>query len=133
MERLLTLSTIILLATTCTFLLAAGAYLLFKSGERNRRKHNPLITNFPTNKEITPSIDFKVTGNEPKSQLPSYIPRNLHSQQPKETLLKTDELKENTSKILHEKIRNVQKFLKYTPQGFIPLKEDKESKTLKWR
>ena len=133
MERLLTISTIILLATTCTFLLAAAAYLLFKTRVRKREKSAALQTDFPLTKEIIPPVDFKTVNNKPETQPPSYIPRNLHLQQQKGIQLEAEKMKENTSKILHQKIRSVQKFLKYTPEGNIPPKEDKESKTLKWR
>jgi hypothetical protein len=132
MERLLTISTIILLATTCTFLLAVAAYLLFKSRIRKHKKSAALKTESPLKKEIIPQIDHKTESNKPDNQPPSYVPRNLLSQQ-KETQLKAGQMKENASKISHEKIRNVQKFQKYTSAGYISPKEDKESKTLKWR
>jgi len=128
MERLLILSTIILLAIICTFLLAVGAYLLFKARERKREKPTPLRTS-----EIIPPFDLKTEGFKPKEQPPPYIPRYLQSQQQKETPIEADKNKENTSKTLHEKIQSIQKFLKYTPEGYIPPKEDKNSKTLKWR
>ena len=132
MERLLTISTIILLATTCIFMLAVAAYLLFKSRIRKHEKSAALRTEFPLKTDIIPHIDLKTENNKPDSQPPSYVPKNLHSQQ-NEIQIKTGRMKENTSKISHEKIRNEQKFQKYTPEGYIPPKEDKESKILKWR
>src|SRR3989304_9527867 len=123
MDRLLILSTIILLATICTFLLAAGAYLLFKARERKREKPSPLRTDIPLKSENIPPFDLKTEGYKLKEQPPSYIPRHLISQQQKETPIEADKTKENTSKTLHKKIQSIQKFLKYTQEGYIPPKE----------
>ena len=129
MERLLVLATIILLATVCIFLLAAGAYLLFKVRERKRENSSSL--QFPH--EVAPSVDLRTGKQKLKGQPPSYIPKHLKSQQQKENQAEIDRAKEEASKTLREKIRSVQKFLKYTPEGYIPPKDDKDSKTLKWR
>ena len=121
MELIPVLSTIILVATICTFLLAIGAYILYKVREG---KGQQVVAPTPStvNAELLTPAEAPVLVPqqgpaiaplvyfEPKPA-PSIQPEAANYPQPKE-----------------------HKFLKYTSEGYVvPSKEEKSTGTLKWK
>lgn len=155
MELIPILSTIILVATISTFILAIGAYVLFKVRERRGEKYfvqNPanvqgeLVTpedslaprdvfkenkpsQYPKRKTLYVE-DF--TTNKRRETIPvapteprEYVTQKLHSTLKKEA--------DNIDNITSELKPDENKFLKYTREGYVPTSKDKSSEELKWR
>ncbi|MBK7381294.1 MAG: hypothetical protein IPJ03_20330 [Ignavibacteriales bacterium] len=155
MELIPILSTIILVATISTFILAIGAYILFKVRERRGEKYfvqNPanvqgeLVT---PEDNLSPRDVFKenkssqypkrktlyvedFTTNQKKEAKPvtpteprEYVTQKLHN-----TLKKEASTIENVTSELKP---DENKFLKYTREGYIPTSKDKSGEELKWR
>lgn len=155
MELIPILSTIILVATISTFILAIGAYILFKVRERRGEKH--FVQN-PTNVQgelvtpednMTPRDVFKeskpsqypkrkplyvedFTTNKKRKTMPvapteprEYVTQKLHSTLKREAA--------NDENITSESKPDENKFLKYTREGYVPTSKDKSGEELKWR
>ncbi len=135
MELIPILSTIILAATASTFLLAIGAYILYKIRER-RGKRNiiqppikleaELVTpirngneKFPDELRVHPSDDAKKT----KQNL------NLSSSKDEGDIKK----EKNLNSASNESRKPKSKFLKYTSEGYISPKDDKKTGNVRWR
>ncbi len=135
MELIPILSTIILAATASTFLLAVGAYILYKIRERRGKRniiHSPmryeaeLLTPVRNENEKIPdelksrqTDDFKKT----KQNLNLVSMKDDAANKSHEEL--TQELKE--AKMIKSK------FLKYTSEGYISPKDDKKQGIIRWR
>jgi len=121
MELIPVLSTIILVATISTFLLAIGAYILYKIREG---KGQQVVASTPAtvNAELlTPAEAPVLVPQQGPAIAPSvYIePNPAPSVQP-------DAVNYTRSK--------EHKFLKYTSEGYVvPSKEEKSAVTLKWK
>jgi hypothetical protein len=145
MELIPILSTIVLVATISTFLLAIGAYILFKIREKKGTYIYPkqpscveaeLIAPIEEKEEIKP---VKAEENaEPKSIHPI-----IEKEKQKSTDLRFQEYKKEGIKIkepeeqkkgedIPDSIERT-KFLKYTSEGYVPPKEDKDSGAMRWR
>jgi hypothetical protein len=124
MELIPILSTIILVATISTFLLAIGAYILYKVREGRGQQVVPLVPSTVKAELLTPveapvlvpqhgpAIVPQPVYFEPKP-IPSYQQRSEERNypQPKEY-----------------------KFLKYTSEGYVvPSKEEKSTGVLRWK
>ena len=120
MELIPVLSTIILIATISTFLLAIGAYVLYKVRETKGQKSvvaSPSVINAEllTPAEASGQIYRQGQGYAPQSVYVEPRPAPAFTQkqtvQPKET-----------------------RFMKYTAQGYIdPVQDEKYSGLLKWK
>ncbi|HVO75507.1 MAG TPA: hypothetical protein VMT35_15870 [Ignavibacteriaceae bacterium] len=132
MELIPILSTIILAATAATFILAIGAYILYKIRER-RVKSNiiqpppkyeaELVAPAKNENEEIPD-DLKVQPDDLKR-----IKRNLDSL--KDSAGKKEQMDVSLEPKEAKKIKS--KFLKYTSEGFISPKDDKKKETTRWR
>jgi len=122
MELIPVLSTIILVATICTFLLAIGAYILYKIREG---KGQPIAAPVPSTVKAdlyTPSessVQVPKQGPEIAPQAVYFEPKPAPSFQP--------EAGNYTQAKEH-------KFLKYTSKGYVvPSEEEKSTGALKWK
>jgi hypothetical protein len=122
MELIPVLSTIILIATISTFLLAIGAYILYKIREgRGQQAVAPIPATVKAELYSPANIPVQVPRQGPEiAPKPAYIEQKQSPAYQSEagTYSKTKE----------------HKFLKYTSDGYIvPSKEEKSPGTLKWK
>ncbi|MDY0082435.1 MAG: hypothetical protein RBR74_04575 [Ignavibacteriaceae bacterium] len=150
MELIPILSTIILVATICTFILAVGAYILYKIREGKQQytfqtkpsavKAELVVPGETTIGKITLQPEQKRTLSvEPGITREEYTKQ----QQPSQAKFTPEpkEYKVEESKVEKQKVRlrtttrgsDENKFLKYTSEGYIPTQEDRNSGELKWR
>ena len=144
MELIPILSTIILVATISTFILAIGAYILYKireakglqtSAQRPAEVKGELVT--PAASPVQEHIPVYRT-HVPQRQ-PIFINQEKKASQPRFTpkpqQYSAEKSREST--LTDEKFRGKstgEKFLKYTSEGYITPQEDsKKSGTLRWR
>lgn len=135
MELIPILSTIILVATICTFILAIGAYILYKIRERRgeQAQYSPPSTvqaelvapeegAHPVEPYYIKTSEGRGTHREPRSsgsEKAGYYPSG----------------EEDTAGYNRRKKQKTtgKKFLKYTSEGYVPTEEDKNTGILKWR
>jgi hypothetical protein len=143
MELIPILSTIILVATISTFLLAIGAYILYKIRERKGEQvpypkpstvRAELVTPEETEyrrEEYKRPEEMRVPYNQQYKKPPSgpdvYPPDTEYQGAQPGHYASEEELRRNI------RLRPGRKFLKYTSEGYIPTEEDKTSGVLKWR
>ncbi|HEX7357782.1 MAG TPA: hypothetical protein VF270_08760 [Ignavibacteriaceae bacterium] len=150
MELIPILSTIILVATICTFILAIGAYILYKVREG---KPQFAYQNKPTTVQgelIVPSEAIftkgpavtergKIVQTEPGITREEYTKQRQPSQSkytPEPQGYRLEEEKVSKQKVrirAQERFSDENKFLKYTSDGYIPTQEDRSSGEAKWR
>ncbi|HKI79305.1 MAG TPA: hypothetical protein VKA26_12245 [Ignavibacteriaceae bacterium] len=159
MELIPILSTIILVATISTFILAIGAYILYKTRES---KGQQVIASQPKSVEAelyTPVIERKVQGKPAPDYVQTPFSTGYKSREPifaqersqvqtkatpqfqrysGEKKTEPVNLREKTYKgqvapIEKEKKLKDSKFLKYTSEGYVDPKTDKSTGALKWR
>lgn len=151
MELIPILSTIILVATISTFLLAIGAYVLYKIREKRGDQIQvvtpsqikaelvtPAEANLPQSIYVEQPVytdgqnlhqPLFLNFEEQKEQrrAPKSVPFTASSYEPvkskKETAFENSSARRNTET----------KFLKYTSEGYISTKEDKTTGEMKWR
>ncbi len=144
MELIPILSTIILVATICTFLLAIGAYILYKIRERkgepvpypkpssvraelvtpdeSEYNHEQFVRPEKMRAPVEPQYFRSATG-------PGVYNTGQEYQRPQAKYYPVEE--QDTSSTT--RVRTKKKFLKYTSEGYIPTEEDKNTGVLKWR
>ena len=146
MELIPILSTSILVATICTFILAIGAYILYKVRERRGEQASysspstvraELVTPDETSygrEEYTTVEKDKVT-EEPvplkKVSKPGVYPITGEYQGAKPRYYPTAE--EEQKNVRLKTTSGGRKFLKYTSEGYVPTEDDKKTGVLKWR
>jgi len=146
MELIPILSTIILVATICTFILAIGAYILYKVRERKGEQapytapssvHAELVTpeesdyrreEFVRQEEVNSTVEPHYVKTAPRSGV---YPEGRGSQSAKPGYYSATE-GEKYERIKAERTTG-KKFLKYTSEGYVPTEEDKNRAVLKWR
>ena len=150
MELIPILSTIILVATICTFILAIGAYILYKVREGKSQhayqtKPASVKGELVVPSEAIYSKDSTVTERGQIKTVEPGITREEYTKQPQPSQSKyTPEprgYKIEQEKIEKQKVRvrpqerfsDENKFLKYTSDGYIPTQEDRNSGEVKWR
>ena len=150
MELIPILSTIILVATICTFILAIGAYILYKVREGKPQfayQTNPSTVQaelgVPSETVITKeasTIDRTIVKSvEPGITKEEYTKQHQPSQSkftPEPRGYKLEEEKVDRRKVRVkplERLSDENKFLKYTSDGYIPTQEDRNSGEVKWR
>ncbi|QQS37411.1 MAG: hypothetical protein IPM56_05500 [Ignavibacteriales bacterium] len=151
MELIPILSTIILVATISTFLLAIGAYVLYKIRERRGEQFQTvppsqvkaeLVT--PDDANLPQSIYVEQPAYSEGSQMhqPLFLnfeadreqKRSPKSVQFDETGFETVKPRRSTSYSRSSQNKNTEtKFLKYTSEGYVSTKEDKVTGAMKWR
>jgi hypothetical protein len=145
MELIPILSTIILVATICTFILAIGAYILYKVRERRGEQasysssstvHAELVT--PDETSYSREEYTIAKGNlaeEPtplkKVSKPGVYPAAGEYQSAKPRYYPTAE--EEQKNVRLKTTSGGRKFLKYTSEGYVPTEDDKKTGVLKWR
>ncbi len=144
MELIPILSTIILVATISTFLLAIGAYILYKIRES---RYQSSVESKPTKYQaevLTPAetqltyatpVPQKIYSEQPIVQPPEEVKRTpqpapaAFTPAPKEytpSSVKSEQLPK-------KKLTDENKFMKYTSEGYITPKEDRNSGAVKWK
>ena len=147
MELIPILSTIILVATICTFILAIGAYTLYKIRE-GRQQY--AYTQKPTSvkAEIVSPTETLVTKQNRTDQKPiRKVEPGISSEQdfqertpsqsrytpePRGYKVTQEKNTKEKTKVDH-RLSDENKFLKYTSDGYISPKEDRNSGAIKWR
>ncbi|HCY76423.1 MAG TPA: hypothetical protein DHV28_10920 [Ignavibacteriales bacterium] len=150
MELIPILSTIILVATICTFILAIGAYILYKVREGKPQFAYQTKPATVQGELIVPSEAVftkgpivnehgKIVQTEPGITREEYTKQRQPSQSkftPEPLGYKLEEEKVGKQKVkvrAQERFSDENKFLKYTSDGYIPTQEDRSSGEVKWR
>ncbi len=148
MELIPILSTIILVATICTFILAIGAYILYKIRER-RGEQLPQTPPSSVRAELVTPDESEYRGREyvrpehmnvpvephqvRKSSRPGVYTGSREDQSAKSGYYPETE----REAVKYERVKTERttgkKFLKYTSEGYVPTEEDKNPGVLKWR
>ena len=150
MELIPILSTIILVATICTFILAIGAYILYKVRE-GKPQHSyqtkpatvqgelvvpseAIYTKDSTRVERTniKNVEPGITREEyTKQRQPS---QSKHTPEPRGYKVEEEKVERQKVRVRpQERFSDENKFLKYTSEGYIPTQEDRNSGEVKWR
>ena len=148
MELVPILSTIILVATICTFILAIGAYILYKVREGRQQQtytakpdsvKAELVT--PAGAQLTrqertqdqrqvkksePGISRELEIQEKKPSQSRYTP------EPRGYKYSEEQVSKEKTKV-EQRLSDENKFLKYTSDGYVSPKEDRNSGAKKWR
>lgn len=150
MELIPILSTIILVATICTFILAIGAYVLYKVRE-SKPQYAPQVKPSTVKaelvvpseaaivKEESSTIHQRTLPVEPGITREEYTKQHQPSQSkftPEPRGYKAEEEKIEKQKVRvrpQERLSDENKFLKYTSDGYVPTQEDRTSGEVKWR
>jgi hypothetical protein len=150
MELIPILSTIILVATICTFILAIGAYILYKVREgkpqyatqsKPATVRGELVIPSEANytKDFTGLDRDHIRTVEPGITREEYTKQRQPSQSkltPEPRGYKREEERSEKQKVRvrpQERFSDENKFLKYTSDGYIPTQEDRSSGEVKWR
>jgi hypothetical protein len=135
MEIIPILSTIILVATICTFILSVGAYILYKVREKRHKGSTAVYEREVPAELIAPEIINKTQVEDFKKSVPfrSDKKRTVVNQQvtkSKESVssIKVEELTKKENILKKNEIRELvnQRFMKYTSQGYKPAKDDED-------
>ena len=128
MELIPILSTIILVATISTFILAVGAYFLYKVQESKAEKYEKEEVK-PELAEIVEPTDFgkRELVIEKRKDKPVYVKSRY---QPVETIVKYEK---SDMRIQDEKDPSEPKFRKHTSDGYVVAKDDQKSGVISWR
>lgn len=133
MELITILSTIILVATISTFLLAVGAYILYKVREKKFKEvyvkppeqvQGELIVPASEKEEFLRPVYVNTQKTYIQRENPvkeEYVKSEKIFRHPREVEKKNSESKTRA------------KFFKYTSEGYVPPEEDNKTKDLKWR
>ncbi len=149
MELIPILSTIILVATISTFLLAIGAYILYKIRENKGEQIQTAPPSQIKAELVTPDeaalpksiyIEQPVYSESQQMHQPLFLnfeeeqKRKQKSVQYTEEPFETVNNKRETVYNRSSTKRNTEnKFLKYTSEGYVSTKEDKTTGAMKWR
>ena len=122
MELIPVLSTIILIATISTFLLAIGAYILYKIRERKGQQ------------DVTPIPSSVRAELYTPAETPVKIPRQGPEIAPQPVYFEPKPFPSFQSESGNYAQPKEHKFLKYTSEGYIiPSEEEKSTGALKWK
>ena len=150
MELIPILSTIILVATICTFILAIGAYILYKIREGKMQyayQTKPASTKAElvvpseagiikdaaaTEQVRTLEVEPGITREEyTKQRQPS---QSKHTPEPRGYRIEEEKVQKQKVRIRpQDRVSDENKFLKYTSDGYISTQEDRNSGEVKWR
>jgi len=134
MELIPILSTIILVATISTFILAVGAYILYKVQEKKadqyarkevKEEHAELL-------EPTEYGGRKIIRGEPE-QKPVFLQHNYHPVEKAAEKTKIKRTYEQKERKRIKKQPTETKFLKFTSNGYVETKKDKIVGVISWR
>jgi hypothetical protein len=150
MELIPILSTIILVATICTFILAIGAYILYKIREGKSQyayqtKPASVQGELVVPSETIFSKDPNISGQgqiktvEPGITREEYTmqrqpSQSKHTPEPRGYRIEEEKVEKQKVRVRpQERFSDENKFLKYTSEGYIPTQEDRNSGEVKWR
>jgi hypothetical protein len=134
MELIPILSTIILVATISTFILAVGAYILYKLQEKRADQYVTKELK-PDLAEIVEPDDFgrrELVIEKPEEQ-PVFVKRRY---QPVQTIVKEEMLNRRSQEKERTIIKSESskpKFMKYTSDGYVVTKDDQNTGVINWR
>jgi hypothetical protein len=148
MELIPILSTIILVATICTFILAIGAYILYKIRE-GRQQRNYITKPASVQAELVTPADAQFAQRErakdhyPDRKVQPGISRDskIQERQPSQSRYtpeprgykySEEKISKERSKV-EQRLSDENKFLKYTSDGYVTPEEDRNSGAIKWR
>lgn len=144
MELIPILSLIMLVATIATFVLAIGAYILYKIRERNGSLESENQKETVQAELVTPSqvLTESRTPNETYTG-DLLLTRGMHESghrmrktyvAPIYTNTENQRSKQSTSTQENSRMTNQKKYLRYTQDGYFePGKDENKESTLKWR
>jgi hypothetical protein len=137
MELIPVLSTIILIATISTFLLAIGAYILYKVREGKGQKAAAPIPSTVNAELFTPTeaqVQFPHQGPGIGPQQGYAAPQTTSAFQKRNEQPLQQKAGPHNAPIPKQNEESEPKFLKYTSEGYVvPSKEVKNPGTLKWK
>jgi hypothetical protein len=129
MELIPVLSTIILVATITTFILAIGAYILYKRREKRGQRYTPVYTHPVSGEFITPGTPEVRRGKVREEVMSEKV--TLTETPGTGERMQVKAVKER--KKTEQQQQTTEKFLKYTSGGYTSTKENNERDSLKWR
>lgn len=144
MELIPILSTIILVATISTFLLAIGAYILYKIRERKYQRSTEIQPS-KYRAEVVMPAESKVSYVTPipqpviAEQHVPYSPEEMKkTSQPSPAAFTPPPKEYSPSSVKAQvspkrKLTDEHKYLKYTSEGYITPQEDRSSGAVKWK
>ncbi len=143
MELIPILSTIILVATICTFILAIGAYILYKIRERKGEQVPSPKPSSVRAELVTPEeIEYGKEEYEKQQDIKTPVERRYMKSVPKPGVYPSGKENQDVRPKFYpaeeelpknERVRTGKKFLKYTSEGYVSTEEDKNTGVLKWR
>lgn len=125
MELIPVLSTIVLIATIMTFLLAIGAYILYKVREGRGVSVAPAAPAWVTAELVTPVEAPQVE----RQRAMRYTTQPVFL----ETQPATSQDQAKKPGPFQEQEKTEARFMKYSAEGYVAPKEDKNSGALKWK
>jgi len=134
MELIPILSTIILVATISTFILAVGAYILYKVQEKKADQYARKGVE-QEQAELLEPADFggrKLIIEEPKQKQASV----QHHYHPVEKAVKETKIistQQEKERIRIKRHSPEPKFLKYTSEGYVETQKDQDAGVVNWR
>lgn len=133
MELIPILSTIILVATISTFILAIGAYILYKVQERRIEQYEVKKVKSETAEIVEPDeFGGRKLDIEKPVEKSVFIERHY---QPVTTIVKEGRVYRRSQQkpYVTTNVSSTPKFMKYTSEGYVVTNEDKETGELSWR
>ena len=134
MELIPILSTIILVATISTFILAVGAYILYKVQETKADQYARKEVE-QKQAELLEPADYggrKLIIEEPKQKQP-FVQHHYH---PVEKMVKERKINRNHQEKERVRIKRhtlEPKFLKFTSEGYVETKKDQDAGVVSWQ
>jgi hypothetical protein len=132
MELIPVLSTIVLIATIMTFLLAIGAYILYKVRESRGVAMAPPQSAWVTAEIVTPAAEPQ---RAERPRAPKYTTQPVFLETQPAT--SQDGLRPQAKPFAVTEVegsdKTAAKFMKYSSEGYVTPKEDKNSGALKWK
>ena len=135
MEIIPILSTIILVATICTFMLSVGAYILYKIREKKHKSSAPAYEREVQAELIAPEVINKPQYDEARRTVPfrtekrkAVLTPQTNKSKESASTMKVEEFTKQENILKRNEIRELvnQRFMKYTSEGYKPAKGDQD-------
>lgn len=134
MELIPILSTIILVATISTFILAVGAYILYKVQEKKADQYARKEVEQEQAEFLEPA-DFggrKLIIEEPK-QKQTFVQHHYHPVEKAVKETKINRTQQEKERIRIKKHTLEPKFLKFTSEGYVETRKDQDAGVISWQ
>jgi uncharacterized ion transporter superfamily protein YfcC len=134
MELIPILSTIILVATISTFILAVGAYILYKVQEKRADQYARKEVE-QKNAELLEPADFggRTLIIEKPKQKPAFVQHHYHPVEPGITQSKVSRKHQEKERSRIKRKPTEPKFLKFTSEGYIRTQDDQNTGVISWQ